>query len=259
MNLFAINAAALNDSNEVWSWYGSAELVADSALEPAVFVRPDLEGTLQVESEAEAIYGRAAEGDALIPLQADGDGTRWTFGSSDALLEFQVTGEGVVSGTGGGYFPIQFISSMIPHVAESVMLEGLAVAELLSSGTSRRAVPVRLEASSVIHCGAKGVGFLIMDAPGMDVALRVLADGSGRLGGKLYGEGSAILEVYSRGTLGFRHYVYAEGSAAIQIQARTERAGVPPIPDTYIAAPAIRSLQVNNEPRLFTVPAERRL
>lgn len=260
MSLFAINAAALNDSNEVWSWYGSAEMAAATELAPALRLVPSLDAAvIQGEIGGEAIYGRAAEGDALIALQADGEGTRWAFGSSDALLEFEVTGDGLVSGAGGGYFPIRFDGAMIPHVAASGMLAGAVTVEVQSSVTSRRAVPIRLEAASAINLAANGAGFLIMDAPGMSAAVGVLAEGAGRLGGKLYGEGNATIEVYSRGALGLRRYVYAEGSAKIQIQVRTEKAGIPPIPDTYIAAPAIRSLQVKNEPRLFTVPAERRL
>lgn len=260
MNLFAINAAALNDSNEVWSWYGSAEMAAATELAPALRLIPGMDAAVvQGEAGGEAIYGRAAEGDALILLQADGDGTRWTFGASDIAVEFDVAGDGVVSGTGGGYFPITVDSSMVPHVATSSMLEGLGRIEVRSSIVYRNARPVRLEAESRVYCSAPGAGFLVIDAPGMGAVVALSFSGEGRIGGRLYGEAQSALQVYSRGALALRHYVYAEGAALIQIQARTEKVGIPPIPETYIAAPASRSLQVNNEPRLFTVPAERRL
>jgi len=260
VNLFAINAAALNDSNEVWSWYGASELVASSDAEPALWLRPDLdEAAVAVATEGEGLYGRAGEGDAFIVLSADGEGTRWVIGASDAGILLEAIGEGVAVGTSNAYFPIAFTSTLIPYVAGTVQLEGAGAIRLDTSARYRIPGTVYLSAKSSIHVGAAGAGFLILDAPGMDVELLTRADGAARLGGKLQGEGRSTIQVYSRGALDSRHYVYAEGSAAILLQAIDAKAGIPPIPDHYIAAPAIRSLRINNEPRLFTVPAERRL
>lgn len=338
MNLSAINAAELNGSNEVWSWYGSSSVVAGSSLVPALQLIPgQAPANIVAASSGEAIYGRSGSGVSQILLSADGDGTRRTIGEGAAFISFAADGIGALSVFVSGAAQISLLSdaeglrmalgegasvvslassatgilqlltggeSALTFGAEGdgtrrtfgegysavdldasgigVLLlrtDGFSDVAFVSSGDGTRRVIGQgesiivvspsleyriaqagwLEAAVAVAVASSGGGHLVIDAPSMIAPLAFGADGEPRLGGRLLGEGNAILEVYSRGTLGFRHYVYAEGSAAIQIQARTERAGIPPIPNTYIAAPATRSLQVNNEPRLFTVPAERRL
>lgn len=278
MNLFAINAAALNDSNEIWSWYGDAgmALQADGVIAIGltaigsgdVVLQSDLLPQLRLIipgaadvvllADGEALYGRAAVGGSQMALTAAGDGVRWTFGDSDLQAEFQFEGDGLVVPQVSVSFNIQFEAELDGRAA--TVHQGIADLSVVFNTQLdyRVARPYFLEGNADVVFGIEATPYMVINSVsgGADVALQ--AEGDARFGGVLYGEGSAELEWIATGDALQWHYHYAEASVDIQITAVAERHGKPALPGEFVAAPAIRTMHLDAERRAFIVPAERR-
>lgn len=273
-----MNAAAINDSNEIWSWYGDATMVfqADGAValgltasaDASVVLLADLSPQLRlitagtadmvVLADAEALYGRAATGDALMQLAADGAGARWTFGASDLNAVFQVDGDAQVVAQVSVSFNIQFDAELDGRAA--TVQQGMADLSLVLNAQAeyRVAKAIYLEGDAPVLFGIEAMPWLQINSPSGFAEISWQAAGDSRLGGVLYGEGSADLAWIATGDAGQWHYHFAEGDADLQITVVAERHGLPTLPTTFIAAPPVRSLALGAERRAFTVPAERR-
>ena len=130
MNLFALNAAEVNGSIEVWSWYGNAELTVNGAgevqlgltaegdadivtsgsLAPRLDIYAPLDAaSVNVGASGDLILGLVGGGSAAITVSATGQGTRWVFGESDFQIVVESEGDGqavapsaATSGSGRG-------------------------------------------------------------------------------------------------------------------------------------------------------------
>jgi hypothetical protein len=279
VNTFAINAVALNESNEIWSWYGDADVVlqadgdvilgltGSSAM--SVVVLADLTPQLKLftsgaadvvlQADAEALYGRAGAADLLVSLTAAGEGVRWTFGASDLSAVFQADGDGQVVSQVSSSFNIQFdaeLDGRAATVQQGVADWSMAFGMQLDWHVAR---PAFLEGDAPVLFGMEALANLYISSPTGSAATSWLLNKlESRLGDKLYGEGAADLQWIATGDAQQWHYQYAEGAVDLQVLCVAERHGLPVLPTEFIAAPLVRSLWVGAEPRALIVPAERR-
>jgi hypothetical protein len=278
VNVFAINAAALDDSNQIWSWYGgadvafqadgvvalgltatgTADVVVQADLVPQLYLFTAGAADVVLLLDGEALYGRSATGDAQVVVTADGEGVRWTFGASDLTAVFQVDGDAQVVSPTSASLNIQFDAQLDGRSA--AVAQGIADLSVVFDAQLeyRVARPAFLEGEAPLVFGCEAMPYMVLySASGTaDVALQ--AGGESRLGGRLYGEGAAELQWIATGEALQWHYQYASADVTIQLTAVAERHGTPAIPSEFIAAPHVRALALNYEPRAFTVPAERR-
>lgn len=278
MNVFTINGAALDDSNEIWSWYGDATMVFQADGDIALGLTAEGSGDVVFQSDlapqlrlitpgtadvvflldGDALYGRSASGDAQLVLSTDGDGVRWTFGASDLPVVFQFDGDGLVVAGVSVSFNIQFDVELDARVA--TVQQGAADLSVVFDAQMeyRVARPAYLEGDAQVVFGMEATPFMWIYSVSGDAAMAWQADGDSRLGGRLYGEGAVELEWIATGDALQWHYQYAEAEFDIQITAVAERHGMPVIPSEFIAAPPVRSLYLGTEHRAFIVPAEKR-
>lgn len=282
MNSAVLDLVALNDSNEVWSWYGDASVALQAA--GAVITGTTLSGSasVQVSSSASAfiratpgfapaqvalaatgslIYGVTGSGKADLRLTSSANGTRWVMGQSLAQILFQAIGDGQVAGPASASFIIQVASNLVERVTPAIRGEGVSRVVLSTALQAQAAKPIWLEGEPAgVVLASIATPYLSIRSASGAASLQLLADGDSRLGGKLQLEPlPAELSLYTRGELGFRHYVYASGSAEVVIASTAARYGIPTLPSSYVAAPTSRALRVESEQRRFIVPAERRL
>lgn len=279
MNLFAVNAAEVNGSIEVWSWYGDAALsvsgqgalsigltmsgdaqvVAAGHLDPSLRLIPNLAASqVQVASGGEAIFGRSIEGAASISLSASGDGTRWTFGESAAEIVFVLEGDASIVQPASGSFTVVIDSTMDGTVSTVRLIEGGAQVVVQSEFTPSFAKPFYLVADTRIELASIAYPYLVIDAPGAMADLAVDADGDARLGGKLNLEGEALIELFASGDVGQLHYIRGEGSAQVAITASMSQAGKPQIPTDYVEAPRARTFVIPRDARALSIERENR-
>lgn len=279
MNLFAVNAAEVNGSIEVWSWYGDAALSVDAEgelsigltmsgdaqvvtageLEPSLRLIPNLVASqIQVASAGEAIYGRSIEGAASISLSATGDGTRWTFGESAADIVFALTGDATVVQPAAGSFSVVVSSTMDGTVSTVRLIEGSVQIEVRSEFAPRFARPQYLVADTSIVLASIACPHLVIDAPEAEASIQAAAEGDARLGAKLYLDGMASFEIAARGEIGSLHYVRGEGDAQVVITASMSQAGKPQLPTDYVEAPRARTFVIPRDTRALSVERENR-
>lgn len=279
MNLFALNAAEVNGSIQVWSWYGDAALVVngagdiqkglvaggDAEIVTAGDLAPrlDVYGTfdsaiLDVAAYGDVILGLTVEGNAPVVVQAAGAGTRWVLGSSDLQIVLEAEGDGQVVQPAAASFSIVVSSTLDGMVATTVREDGLG--QIVLSGLLNEHVAKRqlIEGEAQVHLASVGSGYLIIEGPAGDAAMQLLADGDARLGDKIDLEGEAVLQVFARGELSSLHYEYGEGDAIIVVQAGASMAGIPDIPTEYVQAPHARTIIVQRDPRAHLVAREDR-
>lgn len=278
MNVFAINGAGLDDSNEIWSWYGAADMafqaegvialgltatgsgdvVVQSDLLPQQYMGATGAADVVLLADGEALYGRSASGDAQLALASDGEGVRWTFGASDLATVFQFDGDGVVATAISVSFNIQFAAELDGRAA--TVQPGIADLSVVF-GTQldyHMARPAFLEGDAAVVFGIEAMPLMWINSVSGAADIAWQADGGARFGGVLYGEGAVELEWIATGDALQWHYHFVEGSADIQITAIAERHGVPIIPSEFMLAPPVRSLYLGAEHRAFIVPTERR-
>lgn len=281
MNLFAVNAAEVNGSIEVWSWYGDAALAVDAAgelklglvlagdaqvvttgaLEPQMRAIPNLVASdIQVAAAGEAIYGRTGEGTAQIVASAVGEGRRWTFGESNAAqIVFELEGDAQVLQPAAGNFTLVVNSALDADVRSTVIEPGFAAIVLdgsLESKVSRRHLG---EGVAEIHLASVGSGYLVVDGPASLAQVVLLAEGDARSGGQVFAEGSAVIELFARGSVDSIHYEFGEGEAIVAIMALATPGAVPTIPAEYVQAPRIRTFMVSKEDRDMRIDRDRRV
>jgi hypothetical protein len=278
VNVFAINAAAVNDSNEIWSWYGDAgmalqadgELIAgitgvgdanvvvQSDLMPSVRLLVEGSADVALTMAGEALYGRSGSGDMQLAVNAGGEGVRWTFGESDLPVVFQADGDAQVVSQVSASFNIQFEAEMDGRAA--TVHQGIADLSVVfdTQLDYRVARPIYLEGDAAMVFGIEAMPFMWINSASGAADIAWQAAGDARFGGVLYGEGSAELEWIATGDALQWHYHYAEGAVDIQITAVAERHGKPALPSEFTAAPLIRAMHLGVERRAFIVPAERR-
>jgi hypothetical protein len=278
VNAFSLNAASLDGSNQIWSWYGDANIVfqadGDVALglvasgSADVVLQADLLPRLNVSASGSAdvvfvldgdlLYGRTASGDMQLVLTADGDGTRWTFGASDLTAVFQADGDAQVVSQVSSNFNIQF-DALLDGRAATVQ-QGIADFSVVFDAQLdyRVARPAFLEGDAPLVFGMDAMPFMRINSVSGAADIAWQAGVDTRLGGRLYGEGSADIALIATGYALQWHYLYAEADVQVRFTAVAERHGLPVIPSIFIAAPPVRLLYLGAEHRAFIVPAERR-
>ncbi|QRE00591.1 hypothetical protein [Pseudomonas phage Itty13] len=282
MNLHPINAAELNGSNEIWSWYGSstvavasdaesirgASLSGDASIqvqttgEPSVLLTPPFyAANIMLDSDAEAIYGRSGSGASIIQIGSDADGTRWVLGESASDIVFLADGDAQVVAPAAASFDIIFETVIEERVTPGIFGEG---ASQIIIATGAEGVPgraVRLEPFGArIELATRAAPHLVINSPAGDSTIALSAVGDARFGRKVYLEpADALIELFSRGDdSAMQRYVYAEGAATIVLLAGALQAGIPPIPTEYVPAPRSRTIIVQRDPRGLIVARETR-
>lgn len=298
MNVFAINNAALNDSNEIWSWDGTADLVVQAdgslitgltgigsanmvltadgslitgltgngtadivlttSLAPALQIA--IQGTADMawQASADSLFGVSGSGDAQLVVTAAGQGTRWTFGASDLSAVFQADGDGQAVAPVSVSFIVQLDAALDGRAATAP--QGIADLQLVLAASLEHHVasPIYLEGNAPIGWGMEATPYMQLHSSSGSASAAWAASMDTRLGGTLYGEGAATLQLIATGEAMQWAYKFAEGAVVIELNAVAERHGKPTLPVEFIAAPANRAMHLGGEHRAFTVPAERR-
>lgn len=279
MQNFAINGGSLNGDPEVWIDASSASVVVQAAgdgmrgivlsgaapvsvggsLSLALLAKLSGAAGISVTTSGVLTYGVSLVGAAPVRIGFSGYGLRWVMIEGTTPTVVDLSGDIAVVPGISATFTLVISAGLDLHVATSRKIEGYMPVALSASFQAYSVPATLLTGQASVQLAGIGKGNLFMASPPGSAAIRLSADGAARLGAKLSLEGSAIIETYARGYLESWHYVYAEGSASIDIQARAEKHGTPNIPGYYIEAPAMRALRVAEEARRFTVPAERRV
>lgn len=278
MQNFAINGGALNGDPEVWIDASSASVVVQAAgegmrgivLSGAAQVHVDtslslafmakLSGVAGVTIGASGVltYGVSLVGSAPVHVGFSGFGLRWVMIEGTSPTVVNLNGDIAVVPSISATFTMLLGASMDLQVATGQKLEGILPIVFAAGFDAHVAKSFGLGGYAPVQMAGIGKGNLIIASPPGAAQVRLKAEGDARFGAKLSLEGTAEIGIYARGYLESWHYVYAEGSAAIEIMARAEKHGTPNIPGYYVEAPAMRALRVAEEARRFTVPAERR-
>ena len=279
MQNFAINGGALNGDPQVWIEASSASVVVQAAgvgmhglvLSGAapVHVSSSLSLAFQAKLSGEAdvsisaagvlTNGLSLVGAAKVALKTSGDFLRWVMIQGVTPTVIDLSGDLQVVPAISATFTMVLKSSLDLHVAVGRKIEGRLPVVINSTFQAYSVPATLLSGAAAVQFAGIGKGNLIVTSPPGAAAIELKANGGARLGAKLSLEGIASVGLYARGYLESWHYVYAEGSAAIEIMARAETHGKPNIPGYYIEAPVMRALRVTEEARRFTVPAERRI
>lgn len=282
MNLFAINAAEINGSNEIWSWYGSSEVAIQaqgdgyrgaplegvssiqvtSALEPAAILHPLFQdAAISLSATGEALYGRSGSGTSTILLATELDGTRWVLGESASDIIFEADGDAQVVAPAAATFTLVINSSLEEHVTPAEMGEGSSVIEIVSAGEPWLGGSVFLDPMvASVEVASRAVPYIVISSPAGASQITLGATGEARLGGKVYLEPiEAVIRMFSRcDDSDMRRYVYAEGRSEIALLTAMLQAGIPPIPSVYVPAPRSRTIIVQRDPRDLIVARENR-
>ena len=279
MQNFAINGGALNGDPEVWIddtalsvaiqaagegmrgivLSGAAQTRLSASLSLAFMAKLSGSAGISVSAGGVLTYGVSLVGTAPVRVGFSGHGLRWVMIAGTTPTVVDLAGDIAVVPGISATFTLVLSADLDLHVATSHEIEGRMPVVLAASLKGYRVPATLLAGQAAVQLAGIGKGSLAIASPPGSATIHIDADGAARLGAKLSLEGVAIIETYARGYLESWHYVYAEGSASIDIMARAEKHGTPNIPGYYIEAPAMRALRVAEEARRFTVPAERRV
>lgn len=279
MENFAINGGALNGDPQIWIDDSSVSVVVQAAgvgmrgivlsgaapvalaasLPLAFMAKLSGSAGVRLLSSGVLTNGLSLVGAAKVSVKTTGDFLRWVMIQGVTPTVIDLSGDLQVVPAISATFTMVLKADLDLHVAAGRKIEG-RLPIVIDSKFQAYSVPATLlSGAAAVQFAGIGKGNLIMTSPPGAAAIELKAYGAARLGAKLSIEGSATVGLYARGYLESWHYVYAEGSAAIEIMARAETHGIPIIPGYYIEAPAMRALRVTEEARRFTVPAERRV
>lgn len=281
MNAFALNAAAINDSNEVWSWYGASDVAMQSvgegirgatlsgasqvvmqsdAVAFAYLMPPASSSSVALSSTAQALYGRAGEGVSQIQIASTGDGTRRVMGESSVEIVFEADGDAQVVPPISGTSNIVLEMELEERVTPALIGEGVSAIVLNTELLSHRGKSVRLEPFEArIEVASIAAPYIIIKSPAAASLIALEGLGEARLGGRIYLDPlEALIEVASRGDSSRLRYIYGEGQSAIELLAGSLLAGIPPIPTVYVPAPRSRTFIVQRDARDMRVARENR-
>lgn len=89
MNVFAINDAGLDDSNEIWSWYGDADMAfqADGVIALGLMATGSVDVVWQADLSPK-LYG---EGAAELEWIARGEALQWHYHYAEGSADLQLT------------------------------------------------------------------------------------------------------------------------------------------------------------------------
>lgn len=281
MNLFAINAAEINGSNVVWSWYGSSEvaiqasgdgyrgaplsgasnIVVQTSGDPAVRMFPSFQAAnIVFSASGDALYGRSGSGTSTIQLSTTLNGTRWVLGESASDIVFEADGDAQVVAPAAATFTLVLASSIEERVTPAVMGIGASVIQIEAYGVGIPGKAVALDPiAAQIEFASRGIPHLVIDSPDGSSEIVFHAQGESRIGGMVrIDPAEAVISLFSRGDSSLRHYVFAEGEARITLMTAMLQAGIPPIPSEYVPAPRARTVIVQRDARDMTVAHENR-
>lgn len=278
MNDFALNAAAVNGSVEVWidavtaavelqssgdvyaglMGQGTASVVTGLTGDAYALVKLSGDAVVTTSADAVAIIGKSAEGSAQLVLSAAGEGARWVFGVGSNAITWDAEGDGQVVELLSGRFNIALSASLDGAVGVTRRGEGDALVLLEANATFVVSKAHYAEAQAVINLGSAGAGYAIVHSPDAYGQFELSASGDMRLGSKVLGSGDSVIQLFARGSLGSIHYEYGEGSAAIEFDTVIERFGRPDLPIDYVPAPAARTFMVQKSSRTLTVQRDNR-
>ena len=278
MNDFALNAAAINGSVEVWIdavtaavelqssgdvyaglvGHGTANVVAGLTGDAFALVKLSGDAVVETSAQGVATIWITAEGSAQLVLSATGDGTRWVFGVGSNAITWNAEGDGQVVELLSGRFNIELSASLDGAVGVTQRGEGDALV-LLDAGADFVVSKAHFaHAEALIRLGSAGAGYAIVHSPDAYGQFELSAFGDMRLAERVFGSGDSIIQLFARGSLGSIHYEYGEGSAAIEFDTVIERFGRPDLPIDYVPAPAARTFMVQKSSRTLTVQRDNR-
>lgn len=278
MQSFAVDAGALNGDPQVWADGGSATVALQAAgagmrgaagsgsatvafqSSGQVMLQAYLAGqaTVALQANGSIIWGAMLGGSARVALAADGQAVRRVLLEGSPQIAVKASGDVAVVQAVSASFPIVFSARGELHVAKGQQGIGLAPIVMAAEANVYVKPATRLGGYARVEMAAAGQGSLRMMLPAGAAVIRTAADGAARFGLRHNVEGAAVITTFATGRLDRWRYVFAGGTASIQVLAKAERHGTPAIPTTYAAAPSTRSWRVREERRGFTVPFERR-
>lgn len=279
MQNFAINGGAINGDSEVWLdeaataavvLQSNGELAQGLGLEGtaqavvyadgALAFRASLTGQASVvlDGSGQVQRGGMLGGDAKIQLAASGDFTRWVMIEGDSPVELFGDGDIQVVPGVSATLDIVLSAKCDLHIGASQKIEGYMPIELRGDLRGYHVKATQLGGYANIELAALGHAALrIMSPPGV-ATIQLSGAGGIRFGEKIGLAGYAAIDFYSRGSVDVLHYVYAEGSARIEIAASAAVAGKPQIPTEYEPAPATRIIIIGREARDRSLSREHR-
>ncbi|MNF60947.1 hypothetical protein D3C87_1210400 [compost metagenome] len=279
MQNFAINGGTLNGDPEVWFddsfanvvvqtagsvangfvLSGAAPVSIGSSLSLAYMAKLSGQAGVSLSASGSLILGLSLVGAAQVKLKTTGDFLRWVMIQGVTPTVVGLSGDIAVVPAISATFALVLKADLDLHIAVGHKIEGVLPVVIDSTFQAYSVPATLLSGAAAVQLAGIGKGNLIVTSPPGAAAIELKSNGDARIGAKLSLEGSVEIGIYARGYLESWHYVYAEGSAMIDIMARAETHGIPIIPGYYIEAPAMRAMRVAEEARLFKVQAERRI
>ena len=215
------------------------------ALTGNTLVQRQADGLAQVvvSSTGDVVRGITSEGLAQVQVDSAGDFVRRAQAGAFFGIEVAVDGDFRVVPPASAVFNIRMyatadLESKTPKYGDAwFLIETRAIGYEIKRNTFSPAMPM------VIRTSAKGAGNIQAGIKASRAQIELYATGELDKGRKLYGSGRAkAAELFMRGAIDTRHYVYAAGSAQVSIQLIDNGYGIPPIPATFINAPAERTM-----------------
>lgn len=211
-----------------------------------------------VQSSGDIVRGLTGESLAQVEVSSTADFTRRAIGSALFGIEFQADGDFRVVPPASAVFNIRVNSTLdgetkTPKFGEAwFLIETRAIGYEIKRNTYSPAMPM------VIRTNMKGSANVQAVMPLSRGTIELYATGDLKKGAKLYGSGKAVAaELFMRGAINTRHYVYAAGSAQVSIKLTDNGYGIPPIPATFISAPANRTMYSAPDRRTMYSNADR--
>lgn len=275
MNLYALNTAPING----WETHLGSGQAAMSLAASGASANTDLgTGAAQLALSASGSGTRRvpASGSASMQIQAAGSGTRWVLGTGTASMQMAAAGNGEVSNGMGGKV------SLVLHASGTggILVNGSGVAQMQmgASGEARTAdahygtghcimesrawdIPKSYSThhgsgAAGMRLAAAGTGTIIAKNGGT-AAMQIQAQGSGRIGARVHGEGAAVMRLIASRVESSQHrQINGDGVATMAIKASARDNRVIMLPSSFSPAPKARGLRVATENRAMRVPRQ---
>lgn len=275
MDFYALNASPING----WETHLGSGQAAMSLAASGGSANVDLgAGAAQFALSASGSGTRRvpASGSASMQLQAAGGGTRWVLGAGTATMQMEASGNGdAVNGMGGKI-------SLVLHASGTggILVNGSGIAQMQmdASGEARTAdahygaghgiMEMRAwdipKSYSTYHgsgtvgmrLAAAGTGTIIAKNGGT-ATMQIQAQGAGRIGERVHGDGAAVMRLIASRVESSQHrQINGDGVANMAIKASARDNRVIMLPSSFSPAPKARGLRVATENRAMRVPRQ---
>ena len=237
------------------------ELYMDGDIQVAPGVSATFDIVLSADCDLHVGVGQKIEGYMPIELRGDlrGHHVKATHLGGYAYIELAALGHAALKiMSPPGVATIQLAGAGDLRFGEKIGLEGLAPVQFSASLDAHVGKPVHVGGYAPIEFASLGLGSLVIQSPPGAAVIEFAAAGDARFGERVPLEGYAGIGIFSRADVGTIHYVYAEGTATIEIAAWAAVAGKPIIPTEYEPAPTARTIRIGREARESSLARENR-